>query len=159
MCRGHAPDSRSREPDELRRGWKKCQCPIYVCGTLNRQFKRRNTEQFRWEEAKTVAASLELAGNWDGKRVVPAPGVATPDPTRSRVTIADAAAVFLTVRGGEKIAPATLRKYRTFTKQLLTFAESRSYVILDQLTRTYMGRLGCSAHYLDSTNARQVIGH
>ena len=31
-----------------------------------------------------------------------------------------------------KIAPATLRKYRTFTKQLTAFAEQRGYVMLDQ---------------------------
>jgi len=131
---GHPPDSRSYEPDELRRGWKRCQCPIYVCGTLDRQFKRRNTEQFRWEEAKAVAASFEVAGNWEGKVAPPPSAGAAPEPARGRVTIADAAAVFLTVRGGEKIAPATQRKYRTFTKQLLAFAESHGYVMLDQLT-------------------------
>jgi len=42
--------------------------------------------------------------------------------------------VFLTNREGAKIAPATLRKYRTFTKQLTTFADSRGYVMLDQFT-------------------------
>jgi integrase len=42
--------------------------------------------------------------------------------------------VFLALREGEKIAPATLRKYRTFTNQLQAFADSRGYVMLDQLT-------------------------
>ena len=40
----------------------------------------------------------------------------------------------MSLREGEKIAAATLRKYRTFAKQLLAFAESRGYVMLDQLT-------------------------
>ena len=33
-----------------------------------------------------------------------------------------------------KIAHATLRKYKTFTKQPTTFADSRGYVMLDQFT-------------------------
>ena len=127
---GHAPDSHSYQPDES--GWKKCYCPIYVGGTLGGQFKRRNTEQFRREEARAVAAALELAGCWDA--ILLAPPLAIPEPEQcGRVTLADAAAVFLTVREGEKIAHATLRKYRTFVKQLLAFADSRGYVLLDQL--------------------------
>jgi integrase len=130
---GHAPDSRSYEPDELRRGWKKCHCPIYVCGTLKGQFKRRNTEQFRWEEARAVAVALEVSGCWDGNLISPPPPGPEPEQP-GRMTLAAAAAVFLTLREGEKIAPATLRKYRTFTKQLLAFAASRGYVMLDQLS-------------------------
>ncbi len=44
--------------------------------------------------------------------------------------------MFLSLREGEKIAAATLRKYRTFAKQLRAFADSRGYVMLDQLTST-----------------------
>jgi integrase len=129
---GHAPDSRNYEPDELRRGWRKCHCPIYICGTLGGQFKRRNSNHTKWEEAKAVAAVLETADSWDGKPVIHV-SAAPPEPQTSRVKIADAVAVFLSLREGEKIAPATLRKYRTFTKQLLEFADSRGYVMLDQL--------------------------
>jgi hypothetical protein len=31
---GHPPDSHSYEPEELRRSWKKCHCPIYADETL-----------------------------------------------------------------------------------------------------------------------------
>jgi len=51
----------------------------------------------------------------------------------SRVKIADAVAVFLSSREGEKIAQATLRAYRTFMRQLVELADSRDYVMLDQL--------------------------
>jgi len=37
-------------------------------------------------------------------------------------------------REGAKIAPATLRKYQTFTKQLTAFADSHGYVMLNQFT-------------------------
>jgi hypothetical protein len=130
---GHEPDSRSYEPDELRRGWKKCFCPIYACGTLVGTFKRKNTEQFKWDDAKSVAAAWEPAGRWDGNFKLPPSFVAAAPalPATARTAIADACAVFLSLREGDKIAAATLRKYRTFTKQLLAFAESRGYVMLD----------------------------
>jgi integrase len=51
-----------------------------------------------------------------------------------RIAIADAVKVFLTNRQGAKIAPATLRKHRTFTKQPTDFSEKRGYVMLDQFT-------------------------
>jgi site-specific recombinase XerD len=130
---GHRPDSRNYEPDELRRGWRKCHCPIYACGTLTGNFKRKNTEHTQWEEAKAVALVWETSGSWDGKPVVQAMSSA-PNPEPVRIKIADASAVFLSLREGEKIAGATLRKYRTFIKQLQSFADSRGYLMLDQLT-------------------------
>ena len=41
--------------------------------------------------------------------------------------------MFLSLREGERIAAATLRKYRTFVKLLQAFADSRGYVMLDLL--------------------------
>jgi hypothetical protein len=42
--------------------------------------------------------------------------------------------VNLAIRQGAGIAPATLRKQRTFTKQLREFADARGYAMLDQFT-------------------------
>jgi site-specific recombinase XerD len=42
--------------------------------------------------------------------------------------------VFITNRESAGVAPATLRKYRTFTKQIAAYGESRGYVMLDQFT-------------------------
>jgi hypothetical protein len=50
------------EADELRRAWKKYSCPIYVSGTLNGRFKRKNTKQTNWPEAKFTAAAWEAVG-------------------------------------------------------------------------------------------------
>jgi integrase len=126
------------EADELRRTWKKCSCPIYASGTLDGQFKRRNTERTAWPDAKAVVAASETAGSWRGpvKRVEPPPAVAPPtDPsTTSRLSIADSIRAYLAIREGARIAPATLRKYRTFTKQLREFADARGYAMLDQFT-------------------------
>jgi site-specific recombinase XerD len=57
-----------------------------------------------------------------------------PDAGKARIEIADAIAAFLAIREGSKIAPATLRKYKTCTKQLAGFADARGYVMRDQFT-------------------------
>jgi integrase len=130
---GHPEESRTSEYDERKKGWKRCECPIFVSGTLNRHFKRHNTGQWEWESAHPIARSIEASGSWDGK--VPEPPPAPEESARKpRVSIADASKVFLSNREGAKIAPATLRKYRTFTKQLAAFAETRGYLMLDQFT-------------------------
>jgi integrase len=41
--------------------------------------------------------------------------------------------VFLANRESANLAPATFRKYQTFTKQITTYAESKGYVFLDQI--------------------------
>ncbi len=136
-CPGaRALHQRTYEADELRRGWKKCSCPIYASGTLNGQFKRKNTERASWSDAKAIAAEWEKTGSWDGTPTSPPPPqpATVEKPVATRMTLADAIKVFLTNREGAKIAPATLRKYRTFTKQLAAFAELRGYAMLDQFT-------------------------
>jgi hypothetical protein len=86
-------------------------------------------------------AVWEQADSWDGKAK---PAIPPPEPPPAqvpgRITLADAVKVFLSNREGAKIAPPTLRKYRTFTKQLTTFAESRGYVMLDQFTSSDIAR-------------------
>jgi len=80
-----------------------------------------------------LVATWEAANSWDGNTAPPVPEPA-PAALPARITIADATKVFLSNREGAEIAPATFRKYRTFTKQLTAFAESRGYVMLDQFT-------------------------
>ena len=128
---GHPEDSRSGEFEERKKIWKRCDCPIFVSGTLSRNYQRKSTEQWEWGPARGVAASWETAGSWDGKTAVPEPQ-AVADTGQQRITIADAIKVFLSHREAAKIAPATLRKYRSFTKQLEQFAAGRGYIMLDQ---------------------------
>jgi integrase/recombinase XerD len=132
---GRTLHQRTYESDELRRGWKKCSCPIYTSGTLNAQFKRKNTERTNWSDAKATASEWEKAASWGGKPPsLPAQPALVEKTVPTHVTIADAIKVFLTNREGAKIAPSTLRKYRTFTKQLTAFADLRGYAMLDQFT-------------------------
>jgi integrase len=84
-------------------------------------------------------AEWDTAGSWNGvpKRVEsPVPSAPDVDASTSRISIADAITAYLAIREGAGIATATLRKHRTFTKQLLGFAARQGYVMLDQITST-----------------------
>ena len=134
---GRALHDMSYETDELRRSWKKCYCPIYVSGTLERRFKRKNTERTTWDDAKALVRTWEEAGSWNGPAetaVPPTPAPDAPATAPDRMKIADAIAAFLAIRDGSNIAVSTLRKYRTFCKQLRAFADDKGYVMLDQFT-------------------------
>lgn len=127
-------DSRSSEHDERRKGWgRKCQCQIHLSGTLDGKFSRKATHTSDWIEATRIAQAYEQAGSWTG---TPKPSPIAPPPVsaKSRVTIAHACDAFVTNRESAGLAPATLRKYRTFTKQISEFADGRGYLMLDQFT-------------------------
>jgi integrase len=105
---------------------------------LARAFKRKNTERVQWDEAKGIAAGWEAAARWSEAPVATIVSAPVPEAQNTRMKITDAIRVFMSLREGEKITHATLRKYRTFTKQILAFAESRGYVMLDQVTSADM---------------------
>ncbi|MCU1330074.1 MAG: integrase family protein [Bryobacterales bacterium] len=83
--------------------------------------------------------------------VTPAPTLKSEKPTR--VTLADAVATFHSLRKAEALEPATLRKYRTFTKQLTALADFRGYVMLDQFTPADI-----DAFYAFATNGPRTKG-
>jgi len=94
----------------------------------------------RWDEAKAVAVAWEKAGSWDGESADTPAASIDPPAAPGRITLDEATKVFLSLREGDKISPATLRKYKTFAKQLLAYAASRGYVMLDQLTAADIDR-------------------
>lgn len=121
--------------DELRRSSKKCFCPIYASGTLNGKFKRANTEQVHWPEAKAVIAAWEATGSWTA---LPSSVAAlSPEPETvndTRITVEEALQGFLLVREASGITAATLSKHRSFARQIRALAESRGYRLLEQFT-------------------------
>jgi len=130
---GRAEDSTSGEFAERARGWKRCACVIFVSGTLAGHFRRKRTGATTWDEARAYSAAIEAVGNWSGQ---PAPAVPAPDApaTPARITIEEATSIFIANRESAQIASATLRKYRTFIKQLTAYGDSRGYVMIDQFT-------------------------
>ena len=138
---GHPHNSRTSEYDERKKGWKRCECPIFASGTLHRNFKRHNTGQWEFEAARAVAASLERTGSWKGT-VPSAPP--TEEPQDTRITVEDATEAFLAKSKNRNIATNTLAKYRTFTNQLLAYVADRGCVYIDQLTVSDMDRFYAS---------------
>jgi hypothetical protein len=106
---GYQPDFRNYEYDELRRGWKRCHCPIYADGTLGGEFKRKNTRQTTWPEAKAVANVWEAAGRWQDDILTTAAVQPVADSTAiasQGITLERAVTAFLAERA-ESSAPNT----------------------------------------------------
>jgi len=61
---GHPHQFRSSEFEERKRGWKRCECPIVVAGTLNKKFLRQSTNKWEWDDARAVAGAIETSGSW-----------------------------------------------------------------------------------------------
>jgi len=122
--RSRSENSNSGEFAEPTRGWTRCACVIFLSGTLAGRFSCKRTAATTWDEARAYAAAIEAVGSWSHQ---PAPAVAAPDApaTPTRITIEEATSIFLANRESAQIAPATLRKYRTFTKQLTAEAVKR----------------------------------
>jgi integrase/recombinase XerD len=124
------------EADELRRAWKRCSCPIYASGTLGRLFKRKNTGQTNWPEAKAIATSWETAGKWAGDTGAPPQPLpwnsgGADSPTTEGITIERAVAAFL-AEHGDSSARSTQKKYAIITKKLKVFSAEKGYVMVSQ---------------------------
>ena len=129
------------EADESRRSWKKCDCPIYASGTLGRHFKRKNTECRKWDSAKALVAPWEAIQAWETVAPVAVFPETQPEPEVPRgITITEATSAFLLKCENRGIALPTLRKYRTFVKQLRAYCDASGYVLLAQLTVLDMDR-------------------
>ena len=130
---GHRWQSRSSELEERRKAWKRCDCVIHFSATIGGKFGRKATPTCDWDEARAFASAQAISGTWEGALTVPPPP-APEAASAPRISISDACKIFLTNREGAELAPATLRKYRTFTKQLTGYADNRGYVMIDQFT-------------------------
>lgn len=125
---GHSAEFRSGEFDERKKGWKRCGCVIFVSGTLGGKFSRKATGTADWTEAHRLADKYINADSWTG---TPKPEPIAVSETPPRITIEEACNVLLATREAT-VANPTYRKYKTFTKQLQAYADSRGYVFLDQ---------------------------
>jgi len=138
---GHSEELRTSEYDERKKAWKRCDCPIFVSGTLSRKFNRQTTGQWEWEAARTIAAKLEVSGRWTTD---PVSEPSEPPATPERVTIGDAIEAFLVKCKGRDIQPTTFAKYKTFTNQLCAYCDHRGHKYVDQVTVTDMDRFYAS---------------
>lgn len=100
--------------------------PDLCSGKLSSTFRRHNTGRWEWEDAQPIAAAFEVCQSWSASKFHSDSRIASTGGSRSRaITIREAVTAYLANREGSKMSPDTLRKYRTFTKQLSAFRESR----------------------------------
>jgi integrase len=132
---GHAEDVRTGEFEESRRGWKRCACLIHASGTIGGVFRRKQTGQWTWEDAKAVASEWQAAGSWEGSGAVDLPPRETSQPETGppRVLVTSAVERFLRELSSHT-APNTQKKYRLLMKKLEAFAAHRGFVMIDQWT-------------------------
>jgi integrase len=151
---GHAEELRTSEYDERKKGWKRCECPLFLSGTLQGTFKRQNTGQWEWENAKPIAISYEAAGNWSG--TVPEPTKPVPRTEEVQgITIEKAVNAFM-AEFGDTAAPNTQKKYRLLLGKLKSFAEGRGYVMIDQWTPIDVRELRTSWKVAPQTAAKNI---
>jgi hypothetical protein len=84
---GYPEELRSSEYDERKKGWKRCDCPIFISGTLSRKFARQTTGQWEWRAGRAIASKFESTGRWTADTV---PEPSRPPTTPERVTIGEA---------------------------------------------------------------------
>lgn len=141
----HPEESRTHEYDERKKGYRRCDCPIFASGTLQKKFRRKTTGQWEWEAAKAVAARWDAAKSWGDPDPDPSQAVSPKSSAETvRITVTDAIEAFLAKCQNRGIQPTTLAKYRTFTKQLQAYCGDLGYVNIDQLTVSDMDRFYAS---------------
>lgn len=127
-------NSRTSEYEERKKGWKRCDCPIFVSGTLQKTFKRQSTGEWEWAAAALAARAKEAEGFWTDLVLVPQASAAEERVGPVRTTIEEAIESFLAKCLTRAIKPSTFAKYKTFTRQFLSFVNGRGYVHVDQLS-------------------------
>lgn len=102
--------------DEQRRSWKSCRCPIYLSGTLGRDFRRKNTGCVEWDPANAAVAAIgsEGAREASGAPPIPAP-VRGPSnalaDANDGISIFDPSESFLASRCNRGIEESNMVKY------------------------------------------------
>ena len=127
---GHPFRLHSSEFDERKRGWKRCECPIVISGTLQKHFRRHTSGLWEWEDARSLASQIEARGTWSelpGAVLAPIEAQAE----EKRIRIEDATTHFLNELQ-ETAAFATHKKYRLLLARLERFSAERGYVAIDQ---------------------------
>ena len=129
---GHPEQLISSEFDERKKGWKRCECPIVLAGTLQRKFKRVTTGQWEWDAARLIAAQREAAGGWS-EEAAPAQASATIAGAEDRISLERGIQAFLSERQ-ETLSPNTYRKNSYVLNALRDYSLSKGYVLIAQWT-------------------------
>lgn len=145
-CDGQHPNGTySSEPEERKKGWTRCKCPIYASGSLDRVARRLATKQRDWKAAVEMMAPFVAANSWtpvdettrSGTLVSPVEATTVTGASASP-TLDEVLAAYCISKENRGVTKATMKKYRTFRNQLLAFAAGKGVVRVAQFTITDM---------------------
>lgn len=151
---GHPEELRTTEYDERKKGWKRCECPVFVSGSLAGTFRRQSSGRWEWDDARAIAGQFEAAGSWEARPPTPAPAPSEPSPP-VRITIDQAVKAF-TAEFEKHAAANTRKKYRILLKKLTRFGDSRGYLMLDQWTAPDVREMRSSWEVAPQTAAKNM---
>ena len=148
---GYPQDSSTTEPEERRKGAKRCRCRIYAGGTLEGVYKKLATKARDWERAREVLAPYLAAGSWEPTQPPP-PAGPTPDGTGRKeietppretlgTAVGDAIQAFLRQHETSRSAANTITKYRQVLSQFERFSQELGLRYVEEWTRSYVRRL------------------
>src|ERR1035438_4463363 len=93
---GHPHELRTSEFEERKKGFRRCECPIFASGTLKGVSRRQSTGQWEWEPARRIAAEWDTIGSWSGGAPQPPPQpLPDPEATAPHITIEKAVKSFM----------------------------------------------------------------
>ena len=104
------------------RRFHRCKCPLWVQGSLGREYVRRSLDLRSWE------AASELVHGWEASGEI---GVVRP----AIPTVLEAVAKFIIYQQSRDLSGETMRKYETLLNgRFLPWCESKGYRLFRQLT-------------------------
>jgi len=103
--------------------YRRCQCPIYVRGTLGgADVNRMSMDQTSWDAASKLVNEWTVAGSF-GARM-----------DAGQKTVQDAVSAFTDDATARGLTAATLKKYRFLTRRLVPWCTDNGYAYLPALT-------------------------
>jgi integrase len=168
-CEGkHPAKSYSSESDEKKKDWgKRCKCPIYASGSLNRVAKRMATKQSDWAQAAILMAPYIAANSWDITPVPPPPTAPTtpaPAPVTDAgsteksggVTVPSAIKAYLAAHVKVRSAHGTIRAKRYLLTRLEDFSVLRQLVHVTEWTTPLVREFSYSWEVAASTSNKNL---
>ncbi len=120
LFRWHSADCQHRPKG---RRWNRCNCPVWVQGSLGGQWIKQSMNTRSWTAASAAVHEWEASGQIGGSK--PKPDV---------VMISDAIAKYLEDVQARHLAPETIRKRRELlTGKFLPFCKAKGYMLFKQV--------------------------
>jgi integrase len=134
--------------------WRRCNCPKWIWGSLNGEFKRLSAKTRLWDEAELyrhrlenpdlylpaptnlLETAVEVPNEPVAIEAPPMPAIPLPSspPQKARVTVQKAVSAYMTDARSRGLQPDTIKKLeRLFEKQFLPWTKTENLEYLDQV--------------------------